>query len=306
MKRFLLILLTALLFVSVFHARTEQRPETYFHTSYRYHNLAGDDSLLFEIKELLMKGGLSAANAEEFVREVKQYNALVGEDLLRSSWTEADISQSVYDARAIRERILQKQPDYTGYSSRITAYLLAGDQVLMQYVQPQQDALLAEDYRALDKDPAALQNGRSMEGFSMLFQPMDAADMEGTVIHLPTIQESFRKRGITFANNDTLRLVSLFAHSREQGKSRLYVRHAGVLLKVNEGKYYFLEKLSGELPYQVVELRSKRALSDYLMGKYDSQWQQDYAALLVLENDQLIEGYQENPYKRKVTASYGG
>ena len=42
----------------------------------------------------------------------------------------------------------------------------------------------------------------------------------------------------------------------------------------------------------------RTALSDYLMGKYDTSWGQDTASPFIMENDRLMDGWRPNPDSR--------
>ena len=48
-------------------------------------------------------------------------------------------------------------------------------------------------------------------------------------------------------------------------------------------------------PYRLVKLRNRTELSDYLMEKYDTAWDQDTTRPFIMENDSLMEGYRANP-----------
>ena len=57
----------------------------------------------------------------------------------------------------------------------------------------------------------------------------------------------------------------------------------------------FIEKLAFQQPYQVLKFNSRTELNDYLMNKYDTAWGQSTAKALIMENDELIKEYRENP-----------
>ncbi|WP_317723436.1 DUF4300 family protein [Clostridium tetani] len=48
-------------------------------------------------------------------------------------------------------------------------------------------------------------------------------------------------------------------------------------------------------PYQVIKFDNRIELNDYLMNKYDLSWNQPNAKPFIMENDQLLKGYRENP-----------
>ena len=48
-------------------------------------------------------------------------------------------------------------------------------------------------------------------------------------------------------------------------------------------------------PYRMLCFADRTALSDYLMGKYDTSWGQDTASPFIMENDELMDGWRPNP-----------
>ena len=61
------------------------------------------------------------------------------------------------------------------------------------------------------------------------------------------------------------------------------------------GTLYFVEKVAFQEPYRLLRFANRRALSDYLMGKYDTSWGQDTATPFIMENDKLMDGWRPNP-----------
>lgn len=305
MKKWLLYSILLLLFILGFASLQgfgEHDPTEEFSTNYRYHNYVDADKR-FEILSLLEKGGLSPANLAEFEREVLAYNEILGEEFLQADFTEVSVIRSPYPEYSIVEKLRAANPDYVGYNCRITAYLLAGDAFVLQNTEntPVEDNLLIFDKLALETDGSVLEYGRNQKDFFNFYNPILTEPTQDIEKHLLAVQKAMEERGIVFLKNDTLSLISVFMHDNLDG-DKLFVGHTGVLLKAKEDLYYFVEKLSFELPYQVVEFSSKQALNDYLMGMYDVAWNQDTAAPFILENDALLTGYRENPYKEKSTS----
>ena len=44
----------------------------------------------------------------------------------------------------------------------------------------------------------------------------------------------------------------------------------------------------------MLRFADRTALSDYLMGKYDTSWGQDTASPFIMENDELMDGWRPN------------
>ena len=45
----------------------------------------------------------------------------------------------------------------------------------------------------------------------------------------------------------------------------------------------------------MLRFADRTALSDYLMGKYDTSWGQNTASPFIMENDELMDGWRPNP-----------
>ena len=51
------------------------------------------------------------------------------------------------------------------------------------------------------------------------------------------------------------------------------------------GEYLFIEKLSFEEPYQALKFSSKNDIKNYLMAKYDTEWNQKNSPPIIFENN---------------------
>ena len=68
------------------------------------------------------------------------------------------------------------------------------------------------------------------------------------------------------------------------------IGHTGILLPASDG-LYFVEKVAFQEPYRLLKFRTRIELSDYLMLKYDTAWDQNTAHPFILENDALMDGW---------------
>ena len=68
-----------------------------------------------------------------------------------------------------------------------------------------------------------------------------------------------------------------------------------LIIRAENGELYFIEKVAFQEPYRLVKLKNRTELSDYLMEKYDVAWEQDTTRPFIMENDNLLEGYRQNP-----------
>ena len=124
---------------------------------------------------------------------------------------------------------------------------------------------------------------------------MAAADSTEVTAQVKALQAGWAARGIAFSDS-TARLISVVLHDKfSDTDNTLFIGHVGVLLPAEDGSLYFVEKVAFQEPYRLVKLRNRTELSDYLMEKYDTAWDQDTTRPFIMENDSLMEGYRANP-----------
>ena len=154
--------------------------------------------------------------------------------------------------------------------------------------------VLFVDEETLKTDPDAL-GGSSLADFRALYSSMKAEDTTDIKRHVQTVQEEWASRGVTFRENERIRLITVFFHDKPtEEESLLFVGHVGVLLTAEDGTLYFVEKVAFQEPYRMLRFADRTALSDYLMGKYDTSWGQDTASSFIMENDELMDGWRPN------------
>ena len=190
-----------------------------------------------------------------------------------------------------------KNGTFPGYNCRITAMNLFGDFLSVSadsQINAGEDVLFVDE-ETLKADPDAL-GGSSLADFRALYSSMKAEDTTEIKRHVQTAQEEWASRGVTFQENERIRLITVFFHDKPtEEESLLFVGHVGVLLTAEDGTLYFVEKVAFQEPYRMLRFADRTALSDYLMGKYDTSWGQDTASPFIMENDRLMDGWRPNP-----------
>ena len=155
--------------------------------------------------------------------------------------------------------------------------------------------VLFMDEETLKTSPDAL-GGSSLTDFRALYSSMRAEDPADVQHHVQAVQEEWKSRGISFRENERIRLITVFFHDKStEEESILFVGHVGVLLTADDGTLYFVEKVAFQEPYRLLHFADRTELSDYLMGKYDVSWGQSTARPFIMENDELMEGWRPNP-----------
>ena len=219
------------------------------------------------------------------------------EEWLTTGFEEAELLYTKYDPYAMQDEWTAKNGTFPGYNCRITAMSLFGDFLSVSadsQINAGEDVLFVDE-ETLKTDPGAL-GGSSLADFRALYSSMKAEDTTEIRRHVQTVQEEWASRGVTFRENERIRLITVFFHDKPaEEESLLFVGHAGVLLTAEDGTLYFVEKVAFQEPYRLLRFADRTALSDYLMGKYDTSWGQDTASPFIMENDRLMNGWRTNP-----------
>lgn len=271
----------------------EQRPAL-DRIEYTNLNDSGSRELL---KELLSEIGVSDERVQGFFRRVDHFHDSVKQEWLTDGFEKAELLYTKYDTYAMQDEWTAKNGTFPGYNCRITAMNLFGDFLSVSadsQINAGEDVLFVDE-EALKTDPDAL-GGSSLADFRALYSSMKAEDTTEIKRHVQTVQEEWASRGVTFRENERIRLITVFFHDKPtEEESLLFVGHVGVLLTAKDGTLYFVEKVAFQEPYRMLRFVDRTALSDYLMGKYDTSWGQDTASPFIMENDKLMDGWRPNP-----------
>ena len=264
-----------------------------------YTNL--NDSVSRKLLEDMLSGaGVSGSRIQGFFNRVDSFNESMREEWLTTGFEEAELLYTKYDPYAMQDEWAAKNGTFPGYNCRITAMSLFGDFLSVSadtQIHAGEDVLFVDE-EALKTDPDAL-GGSSLADFRALYSSMKAEDTTEIKRHVQTVQEEWASRGVTFRENERIRLITVFFHDKPtEEESLLFVGHVGVLLTAEDGTLYFVEKVAFQEPYRMLRFADRTALSDYLMGKYDTSWGQDTASPFIMENDKLMDGWRPNPDRR--------
>ena len=261
-----------------------------------YTNL--NDSVSRKLLEDMLSGaGVSGSRIQGFFNRVDSFNESMREEWLTTGFEEAELLYTKYDPYAMQDEWAAKNGAFPGYNCRITAMSLFGDFLSVSadsQINAGEDVLFVDE-ETLKADPDAL-GGSSLADFCALYSSMKAEDTTEIKRHVQTVQEEWASRGVTFRENERIRLITVFFHDKPaEEESLLFVGHVGVLLTAEDGTLYFVEKVAFQEPYRLLRFADRTALSDYLMGKYDTSWGQDTASPFIMENDRLMNGWRTNP-----------
>ena len=264
-----------------------------------YTNL--NDSVSRKLLEDMLSGaGVSGSRIQGFFNRVDSFNESMREEWLTTGFEEAELLYTKYDPYAMQDEWAAKNGTFPGYNCRITAMSLFGDFLSVSadsQINAGEDVLFVDE-ETLKADPDAL-GGSSLADFRALYSSMKAEDTTEIKRHVQTVQEEWASRGVTFRENERIRLITVFFHDKPtEEESLLFVGHVGVLLTAEDGTLHFVEKVAFQEPYRMLRFADRTALSDYLMGKYDTSWGQDTASPFIMENDELMDGWRPNPDRK--------
>lgn len=262
-----------------------------------YTNL--NDSVSQKLLEDMLSGaGVSGNRIQGFFNRVDSFNESVREEWLTAGFEKTKPLDTKYDPYEMQDAWMAKNGNFPGYNCRITAMELFGDFLSAGDSTPADAAgedVLFMDEETLRTDPEAL-GGSSLTDFRALYSAMRAEDTTDVQRHVQAVQEEWKSRGISFRENERIRLITVFFHDKPtEEESILFVGHVGVLLTADDGTLYFVEKVAFQEPYRLLRFADRTELSDYLMGKYDVSWGQSTARPFIMENDELMEGWRPNP-----------
>ncbi|MBM0651804.1 DUF4300 family protein [Capnocytophaga genosp. AHN8471] len=304
MKKLLLITILSLGAISC-----EQKKATTEKTniSLTYSNLV-DTATQDEVQKALTAAGIAEQNVASFLESVALFNQTVGDKagLVPKGFVTIDSLLPKYDEVAIQSIWTSKYPMFQGYNCRLTSFTLLRDLITFpadkKFATKEEDEVLFIDRESLHNTPKKFFTPEEENNFFTLFTEVPTTNTKDINTHLQAMQQAWKERGIKFRyKNDPTKasLISAVFHSQiTPEENTLFVGHVGVLVPF-EGKLLFIEKLAFQEPYQAIKFANRTQLSDYLMNRYDVEWEQPNAIPFIMENDALMEGYRPNPYKKE-------
>ena len=254
-----------------------------------YSNLAEPETQQ-ELGQLMTLAGIQPGQQENLFRHVDQINDLLAPGEITEGYEKGDSLFPKYDPYALQEAWDQAHPDFIGYNCRITAFSLFHDFLTFPEAAAGSGDILTFDLQALQADSSAFPGLENQ--FAAFYGNIPTAASADVNQQVMAVKQEWERRGIAFTDNPDVRLISVFSQDLlDPQNPTLFVTHTGLLFPINPQEFFFLEKLSFQEPYQCVRFDSRRQLNDYLMGKYDLDFNQPNAAAFIMENDALMEDY---------------
>lgn len=260
--------------------------------SLTYSNLV-DKKTQEEVRKTMGKSGILKENLNLFFEEVNEFNRIVeNKSLVESGFTTINSLEPEYDLYIMDELWDKESLYFIGYNCRIVSYDLMKDSIKIGNIDTKNNSNLIFDIHAIETNPKDIFNGREREEFETLFSFIPTEETQDIEVHLEKVKQDWKEKEIEFLNEDKRTLISVLFHD-EYGY--LFIGHMGVLIPEEDGSLLFIEKITFKAPYQAVRFNNRQELNDYLMNKYDISWGQPTAKPFIMENDELLKEYRENP-----------
>lgn len=243
-----------------------------------------------QMAEILTSADISKARQQVFFDHVNQFNSIMDTGHLALDF-EKLTAESKYDPYEMQDKWNAASPDFMGYNCRITALGLMGDFIQASADSETREDMIMMDLVALEEDATGLIGEHDISVFKALYSTVPTTMSKDINIHVQNLQADWNARGIRFPEHPNASLICVVFHeSIDEHDNYLFIGHTGVLLAHQE-KLYFIEKIAFQEPYQLTVFSTREQLNDYLMGKYDTAFDQPTAAPFIMENDQLLDGY---------------
>lgn len=240
-----------------------------------YSNLASEDSV-GEVKPLL-EAHLNKDSVQEYLKQVKEYNDIVGATGLKGDFSQFNKPQ--YDVDKISTLWKEKKGDFIGTNCRINSYILLNKNIEIPELKVD-DELLFLDNDAIAK--GKLFNEEDKKKFQILFSRVKTEATQDIKIHANNMEKYFEN----FKFDDNARMLSVVIHDNLDG-DYLFVGHVGVLVPDKDG-FLFVEKLSFEEPYQAIKFSTKEQCYKYLSTKYENYTGDGLAKPFIMDNNKMV------------------
>lgn len=244
-----------------------------------YTNLSSDETK-DELKNALLDKGLNEGDVDSFMSNLNTYNESADTSELASSFTKYSDDVAYNNSM---DKFTEKNPDFLGINCRITTFSLMKNSMDVNKELEDKSSVLDFDKKAISDK--SLLSEDEMKKFITYYAPINVKDEKANYEDL--ITKEFSERGIKF-NNDKVKVVSVYLNSKDEIDGNiLFIGHTGLMYE-NQGKYYFLEKLSFQEPYQLLKFNSKKEIYDYLMKKYNQDMGEGTHEAIITENDKVF------------------
>ncbi len=249
-------------------------------------------------REKLIESGLSEEKVDKFMDMVKTYNKDVNGELpYKNGFVETESINTDY-TKTVDE--FYKNPNKIGSNCRINTFELMLGTIGVERNTNDNTSTLDFDKNSIENEFPDLFTKEELNEFETFYAPVQAMISTDKKDQISEIEKAVNSRGITWNDNINAKMISVWFHNDDEIDGNiLFIGHTGVLVPC-EDKLMFIEKLSFNEPYQVLILNNRTELSDYLMEKYDIEYNQKTTRPFIFENGTLMKNFRQNPEYDKI------
>lgn len=249
-------------------------------------------------REKLIESGLSEEKVDKFMDMVKTYNKDVNGELpYKNGFVETESINTDY-TKTVDE--FYKNPNKIGSNCRINTFELMLGTIGVERNTNDNTSTLDFDKNSIENEFPDLFTKEELNEFETFYAPVQAMISTDKKDQISEIEKAVNSRGITWNDNINAKMISVWFHNDDEIDGNiLFIGHTGVLVPY-EDKLMFIEKLSFNEPYQALILNNRTELSDYLMEKYDIEYNQKTTRPFIFENGTLMKNFRQNPEYDKI------
>lgn len=244
-------------------------------------------------REKLIESGLSEEKVDKFMDMVKAYNQDVNGELpYKNGFVETEDINTDY-TKTVDE--FYKNPNKIGSNCRINTFELMLGNIEVERSASDNTSTLDFDKNSIENEFPDLFTKEELNKFETFYAPVQAMISTDKKDQIAKIDKAVNSRGIKWNGNIDAKIISVWFHNEDEIDGNiLFIGHTGVLVPC-EDKLMFIEKLSFNEPYQAVIVNNRTELSDYLMEKYDIEYNQKTTRPFIFENGSLMKNFRQNP-----------
>lgn len=249
-------------------------------------------------REKLIESGLSEEKVDKFMDMVKTYNKDVNGELpYKNGFVETESINTDY-TKTVDE--FYKNPNKIGSNCRINTFELMLGNIEVERSANDNTSTLDFDKNSIENEFPDLFTKEELNEFETFYAPVQAMISTDKKDQISEIEKAVNSRGITWNDNINAKMISVWFHNDDEIDGNiLFIGHTGILVPC-EDKLMFIEKLSFNEPYQALILNNRTELSDYLMEKYDIEYNQKTTRPFIFENGTLMKNFRQNPEYDKI------
>lgn len=249
-------------------------------------------------REKLIESGLSEEKVDKFMDMVKTYNKDVNGELpYKNGFVETESINTDY-TKTVDE--FYKNPNKIGSNCRINTFELMLGNIEVERSANDNTSTLDFDKNSIENEFPDLFTKDKLNKFETFYAPVQAKFSTDKKDQISEIDKAVSSRGIKWNGNINAKIISVWFHNDDEIDGNiLFIGHTGILVPC-EDKLMFIEKLSFNEPYQALILNNRTELSDYLMEKYDIEYNQETTRPFIFENGTLMKNFRQNPEYDKI------